>query len=176
MNGKKNFRLLRKYHLTCVNHTDVLDNVLHLCATCHEEFDDKFHPNLVILLKHLNFFFDWEERWQSEFDPLDPRNRTAPTAETYQRHCESLIRGEGILEDKGGFYVAYMDLDFLPPLPPGYPPLPNYGEYQWHGDPGAMVFHAIQAAVRMAGLDLLPEVVKDDCCNCILSTRGESNR
>ncbi|KAF2241498.1 hypothetical protein BU26DRAFT_525025 [Trematosphaeria pertusa] len=139
-----NFRSLRRLGLVNLQAASDTENALYLCGSCHPQYDDQFCPQLVIVPKHLDYFFTAELLWQADF-PKTGQARVPPTPATYLSHCEEQHSEPGMLQAIGGLYKAYMDVNFLPP---SSNPL-HACERQWHGDPMAIVYRAIQAAYRI---------------------------
>ncbi|KAF2648435.1 hypothetical protein K491DRAFT_248987 [Lophiostoma macrostomum CBS 122681] len=139
-------------------------NAIHLCPSCHQHYDDRYHPNLVIAPSALAYFFAVEQAWQNEF-PHTRAPRIPPSATAYHVYClEHEVPGYVEMmrdETKGGLFTAYMDEYFLPTRGV-QPPLQYTLTQQWHGDPMASIYRAIQAAVHIAWPRNLPPNLKED--------------
>jgi hypothetical protein len=156
-----NFDLVRSVGLLNLNAHGDFANAMFLCSLCHTAYDHVYKPSLVIVPKHLDYFFDVEQAWQTEaIDHVTIRD--APNAETYFDYCQSFVDREGgrlLSRQQGGLYVAYLD-EYIFPTRDVVQPTYAVFDLQWHGDPMAIVYRAIQTVSRIALPAHLPRQVK----------------
>jgi hypothetical protein len=125
------------------------DNAIYLCPGDHAAFDAR-QAQLIIVPAYLDFFIDQEQRWQSAMKTAPTLNaRSAVLSALYADHCTEQ-RGTMM----NGLYTAYPMVDYKrrdtvePPT-----------EFQWHGDPGAIIWKAQKLLVAdLAGLSWIPHV------------------
>jgi hypothetical protein len=124
-------------------------------------FDNQYRPSILIAPSHLDYFFHIEQYWQDTFreTPHAPPPRTPPSVVSYYTHCEAARRDMVLDSSRGGMYTVYMD-DEIPTRRDGGTIQVQY-ESQWHGDPMAMVYRAIQAAQRIVWPKRVPESMRD---------------
>jgi hypothetical protein len=109
------------------------DNAIYLCPADHAAFDAR-DPGIVIVPTYLDFFIDYERRWQQEMHKTrPPRVRMPVLSSQYAAYCAE-ISGE---ENAKGHYTAYMVVDYKEEGKIGPPCM-----LQWHGDPGAILWKA----------------------------------
>ncbi|KAJ4329874.1 hypothetical protein N0V87_010494 [Didymella glomerata] len=123
------------------------DNAIYLCAADHAAFDAE-RPGLVIVPTFLDFFLEQERRWQDTMK-TSGRYRSPVSATTYAEYCAA--QTDTVTK---GLYTAYPVVDYKrkdvvePPT-----------EFQWHGDPGAILFKAQKfLAAELSGTSRVPHM------------------
>jgi hypothetical protein len=123
------------------------DNAIYLCTADHAAFDAE-RPGLVIVPTFLDFFLEQERRWQDTMQ-TSGCYRSPVSATTYAEHCAAQT---GTVTK--GLYTAYPVVDYKmkdiiePPT-----------EFQWHGDPGAILFKAQKfLAAELSGTPRVPHM------------------
>lgn len=123
------------------------DNAIYLCAADHAAFDAE-RPGLVIVPRFLDFFLEQERRWQDTMK-TSGCYRSPVSATTYAEHCAA--RTDTVSK---GLHTAYPVVDYKrkdlvePPT-----------EFQWHGDPGAILFKAQKfLAAELSGTSKVPHM------------------
>ncbi|KAJ4355108.1 hypothetical protein N0V95_003231 [Ascochyta clinopodiicola] len=124
------------------------DNAIYLCPADHAAFDAR-EPGLIIVPTYLDFFIDHERRWQEEMRKSSPpRFRVPVLPSQYASYCAG-ISGK---EETEGRYTAYMVADYKEKGRIGPP-----WTFEWHGDPGAMLWKAQRFAnVQLGSLEPEP--------------------
>jgi hypothetical protein len=139
------------------DHRD-LNNALRLCPNCHNAYDS-LTASFIIVPLDLQLFYEAEERWQREY-PHTRAARPPVTAVRYAQHCVSKYESEysnlGIITNQaaaspisdtssmpGGLYSCYIGLNNFLDRHRG----PQHCIRAWHGDPGAIIRHALRRIV-----------------------------
>ncbi|KAJ4985116.1 hypothetical protein SVAN01_09419 [Stagonosporopsis vannaccii] len=129
------FERSRRRGLVSLETLGDFDNAIFVCACDHAAFDATY-PQLIVIPTYLDYFIDHEQRWQDEMTGTVPPTARAPvTPGLYAAHC-SRVRGQPLTH---GLYTAYPVVDYKNKDDIGVPQ-----EFQWHGDPGAIIWKAKQ--------------------------------
>lgn len=129
--AKTEFERARRRGLVSLETLGDFENAIYICAGDHTAFD-AVYPQLIIVPTYLDYFIDHEKRWQ-EHITITKNARVPVTSSSYAAHC-SAQRGETLAY---GLYIAYPVVDYKNKDNVGAP-----REFQWHGDPGAVIWKA----------------------------------
>jgi hypothetical protein len=156
------FETYRKRGLVNLKYLSEYENSIRLCVADHSAYDSA-SPLLVIVPKYLDYFIEFEKKWQEKMRDMDaPSTRPlAPASAASHAYAEYCRRQSGDLHT-GALYVAL--------------PLADYkiegtvqekSEFVWHGDPWAVLWHAR----KFVGQAISPRL-SDDYHREVLRIRG----